>query len=297
MNILRFRLVIPLICLSAGAGCVGRWRPPLPREQHVSSTTRPDFATYLRANRTGIRVYERTTLRGSSSESEMATYPREMTAERMREGTLTSIPLFPLEHYLQPPHAARTQPAEAALPASPVRGGFVVFFELSEPMPVMPIDLRMYTPVSTTSPVHYFDHMGRPIDSGSLKRVVELEGVETVDCPAGTFADCLRVRVDLTVRFRWGPIIDWTSYLWLSPHVGEVKHVQRISGWFWILWFGSAHEYLLTSYQPLATPAEMEPAPEWVRGVVQFDGLIPFPQIAGMAVDFAGPSAEIAESR
>ena len=92
------------------------------------------------------------------------------------------------------------------------------------------------------------------------------------------------MRVDLRIRFPWVSVTNLTSYLWLSPDVGEVRRVQRFSGWFLVFWFGTADEYRLVSYEPAAKTAGAEPLPppEWACGALLLKGAFPHPRIFGM---------------
>src|SRR5207248_2777530 len=96
---------------------------------------------------------------------------------------------------------------------------------------------------------------------GTLTRTATIEGFEDVDCPAGHFEKCLRVRVDLDLSIRWGPTIKWIMYIWLSPEAGDVKRVQDLSGSFLFFPFGSSFEFELVSYSPPAAPPPDVPPP------------------------------------
>jgi hypothetical protein len=154
-------------------------------------------------------------------------------------------------------------------------------------MPTIPAELDLSDPIETTTRLRYYGRDGRPLAEGRLTRIVQIEGFEDVEAPAGRFEQCLRVRLDLQIRFAWGLAVDWTSYFWLSPKVGEVRRVQRFSGWLWIFPFGSAHEYALISHETADNDAILPVAPAWHYGAILFDRGLPRPQIGGMVIDYA----------
>lgn len=206
--------------------------------------------------------------------------------------------MLPIEEYLQDESTPR--PADARSPETPFHDGVGVFFELSRPLEPIPQDLRPGVATIDTAELTYFNRAGHRGSEGRLTRTVVIEGYEDIECPAGQFPQCLRVRLDLEVEFRWGIRINLTSYIWLSEQAGEVRRLQTVSGWFWIIWFESTFEHLLTSYQ--ATPAAVAPpdVPTWSRGAILFLRGVPRPDIGGMVIEFAesaGPETRAAEVR
>lgn len=275
--------------LAAASGCFRPAPPKLNLERPEPLTPTLDLKAYLEASRRGEWVYERTDLR-SNDDQAPARYVRRITEGRMSEGILSHRPLPPLERYLHPGDGRRstTQPAPAPPPPLSTREA-PHFFELAEPMPVIPPDLVPMKPVSTTTALRYYGRRGRFEMTGTLTRSVHLEGTQDVEVPAGNFTDCLRLRVELRIAFPLGPTIDWNSYVWLSREAGEVRRIDEFSGTFWVFGFGSAHEYRLASYSR-AEPSggsTASPAPLWRRGLITLDRPIPRPRISGMIVDFA----------
>jgi len=203
---------------------------------------------------------------------------------------LEERPFLPLQRYLEPADILTSRADGGPRPSAPMKEGTAVFFELARPLEPIPPELETTSPITSTTAVRYFSYHGKPLATGTMTRQVQIEGFEDVECPAGRFEHCLRVRVDLTVRFPWRVIVDLTSYLWLSPKVGEVRRVQHISGWFLIFWFGNVHEYQLVSFTPAhAGPGSAGlPPPQWAYGAILFERAAPHPQIAGMIVDLAG---------
>ncbi len=278
------------LVMLASAGCGQPWRPPPAVANTDHPPDVPDLSAYLRPARFGTWAYDRRELTGREDEPPFQ-YPRRVSRRRMKEGGLLPRRLLPLDRYLPPPQTLASQPADTDRPSFPFHGtaGFII--RLGEPLAVIPADLTAGAPaVHETSVRWYYD--GIVSGEGTLIRVAEIEGFEDVTCPAGTFERCLRVRVDLKISFPWGPIIDWTSYLWLSPEVGEVRRVQRVAGWYLIFFFRSTHELLLAEPpSPDSSPQPIDLDPGWSTIAILFDRMIPSPQIAGMVVDFAPASA------
>lgn len=286
------------------AGCLGSWRPPT---EHLTVTTRPAgpaLADCLRASRLGRWVYERHDL-PTREDEEPTSYMRWITPERICEGLLVWRTFLPIESYLDPSETPATQPQEDARPGGdgprqdgPVwpkrpkapwreREGMAVFFRLAKPIPPIPADLTGAEPLVSTTPVTYYNYDGNARIAGTLERRVQIEGCEDVECPAGRFPQCLRLRVDLNLDFSWTLHVELTTYVWMSPQVGEVRRVQSFCGWFLIFWFGTAHDYRLVSYHPPSTEpgTAVAPVPAWSSGALLIQGAFPHPRIAGMIVD------------
>jgi hypothetical protein len=228
-------------------------------------------------------VYERREL-PEGTDGPPARYGRKMTQTEMLEGAMEDGRVPDLRHHHR---RASSQPASDG--TRPRRNGLWVNFEVDEPLSPVPAELTFDQPATLTTGIHYTDQAGRSLADGVLTRIATIEGVEAVDVPAGHFEDCLRVRVDLAMRFRWGPTVDWTSYLWFTPEVGEVRRVNRVTGLFFIFWFGSAHEYNLVSHESHPTATAPAGLPEWSGGTLLLNRTIPRPEIAGMSVEFAKP--------
>lgn len=284
----RIACLLALILLPAW-GCSAR------RDSAASGTIAPPqttsapaefrFADYLDHARYGLWVYERTELdRGEAHPPER--YVRRIGAQRLREGELVRGQFGPIEQYLQTPDAQTPASPDPRLTAR-ARKALVSFFTLDEALYLMPPDLEVEQPRSDSTTLTYFDENGRRKTSGTLTRTVTLEGFEPVTVPAGTFERCARVRVDLAMRFDWGPTIEWMSRIWLSPNAGEVQRFDRVSGALFIFFFSSSFESKLVSYEPLrATTRPGAPAPRWSRGLIILDRVIPHPRISGLLVDF-----------
>ncbi|GMU20179.1 MAG: hypothetical protein AMXMBFR13_02780 [Phycisphaerae bacterium] len=277
--------------LVAGAGCVARYEPPkIEQPETAPAGSVLEAGPYLRATRLGRWVYERVELR-DEKRIEAGRYVRQYRSERMLEGLLEARPPAPLAEYLHHEDSGGGPEPQPRRPLPIFRHETLIPFEITEPMPSIPAELTSQHPIISSTPLHYYNRRGHRAATGTLTRRAEIEGTQDVDCPAGRFADCLRVRVDLEIRFPWGPTIDWTTRLWLSKEVGEVRRVQEFTGWMLIFFFGSAHEYLLVEHESAGLaavstqPADLAPA--WGRGLVTMDRGFPHPQISGLAVDFA----------
>ncbi len=283
------------LTLLAACGCVGAWRPAT---EHLSIEPPPEPSTLadsLRASRCGRWIYERQELPEQPGRP-VGAYVRRGLPERMTEGILVWRPLRSIAAILAQP---ATQPTAADRTGTAGWGGGRryaphIYVVLDEALAPIPTDLQWGEPSEATTGVTYYDALGRPQASGTLRRVARLEGIEDITCPAGMFRGCLRVRVDLTVEMPWVLLFNLTGYMWLSPEAGEVRRVQRMSGWFLVFWFGSAHEYRLAEYRPAREVSACgDPCPRWKRIGVLFDRVAPRPQIGGLVVDYedapAGP--------
>ncbi|HOB74114.1 MAG TPA: hypothetical protein PKG54_06270 [Phycisphaerae bacterium] len=281
-----------LALLATVGGCFRPAPPKLNLEKPQPPAPTLDLKSYLEASRYGEWVYERTELK-SDGEQAPVRYVRVNTENRFSEGRLSGRPLPPLERYLHPGEAPQptTQPAPAPPPLSARESPH--FFELAEPMSVIPLELTGAGPVSNTTALRYYGRRGRLEMTGTLTRTVRLEGTQDVEVPAGRFTNCLRLRVELRIQFPLGPTIDWNSYVWLSHEAGEVRRIDEFSGKLWIFGFGSAHEYQLISYSRAQPPvgAAPDPAPRWQRGLITLDRPVPRPRISGMIVDYVAPQS------
>jgi hypothetical protein len=275
------------------AGCTQRQthKPVEPAQEQSTSSPAVDhfdIRPYLAAARLGRWTYRRT--KPGHEDGKAVTYTRLASAERIMEGKLATREFLPIPEYLVKESAA-SQPAAAdwRRPRAPLKGGTAFMFELVEPMDPYPPELAVGAPLVSTTPVIYYEYDGRLLARGTLTRTAEIEGLEQVEVPAGTFSNCLRIRVDFSLHIPWLLNMDWKSTLWFSKEVGEVMRVQEMVGWFWILWFRSSHEYRLVSAQPVLHPPEPEtirPA-RWQYGAVLLDRAIPEPVIGGLVVDYS----------
>jgi hypothetical protein len=74
-----------------------------------------------------------------------------------------------------------------------------------------------------SSTVSYSDGEGL-LDNGTITGTLTVEGIETIIVPAGTFEDCLRIKITETYALSGGSLSFTTDYtLWLAKGVGIVK--------------------------------------------------------------------------
>lgn len=277
------------------AGCVRHPAAALKLEQpSPPPSDKLDLASYLRAARLGEWVYERSEVPAQAG-AEPARYVRRVTADRLSEGLLHSLALLPLDRYMEVARSAGAGSEPGRAPRLPVaRRESPHLFELDQPLSPFPPELETAGSAESVTPLRYYGRSGRLENTGTLTRRVRVEGLQDVDCPAGHFSACLRLRLDLNVQFPLWISIDLSTYVWLSKAAGEVRRVEEVSGWVLIFWFGSAHEYRLVSYthQPPETqPAAGGPSiwPLWRRGLMTLDRGAPEPRISGMVVDLSEP--------
>jgi len=283
-------ILLAVACLFLQGGCAARFRaPPQPAAEHPATAGMPAVWS-LPAPRYGSWFYERRDLMHEGP-AEDALYRRVIRPGRILEGVLVGVPFLPLEGYLRRPEMT---PAEMnALPKAPLRWAYAaLLIELDSPMPLYPLEIRPGESILGVSNLGCFDRNGHRIEYGSIEREVIAEGREDVLCPAGRFVGCMRIRVDLRLRFPWGPSVDVTEYLWLAEGFGEVQRVEHITGWIWLFWIESAYQYALVSFEPApATGPTTQPAEEpldWSRIAVVFDRVFPRPRMSGMYVELVG---------
>lgn len=256
--------------------------------QEDSESEAPEFniEPYLRASRLGRWVYRRTV---PGSREEAASYVRVVEAARIMEGRLLEREFLPLRDYVKPGGDVADGRDGRQRPLAPLEGGTAFMFELAEPLEVVPQRLVPDVALTATTEVIYYEKDGRLLSRGTLTRTVTIEEFEEVDVPAGRFADCMRVRLDFKLQIPWLITMDWTSHLWFSPEVGEVRRTERMSGWALIFPFSSSHEYRLVSGGPSEIPADLEAVrpPRWRYGAILMDRTMPKPRVGGMVVDYS----------
>lgn len=256
-------------------------------KQEKAEPEAPEFSIepYLQASRLGRWVYSRTVPGGS----EAASYVRVVEAARAMEGQLVGREFLPLRDYVKPRDDAADRRDGRQRPQAPLEGGTAFMFELAEPLEVVPQRLVPDVALTATTEVIYYENDGRLLSRGTLTRTVRIEEFEEVEVPAGRFADCMRVRLDFRLQIPWLITLDWTSRLWFSPEVGEVRRTERMSGWVLILPFSSSHEYRLTSGGPSEISADLESlqSPRWRYGAVLMERTMPTPRIGGLVVDYS----------
>lgn len=274
-------------------GCASRFHVPPPQTpaQPTTTTTSLPAMWKLPPPRYGNWLFERRDLLHEEPAGP-SPYARQTRPGRIIEGRLIGSPFLPIKSYLRRPEMT---PAEMnALPKAPLlRAYAALMLELDSPMPLYPLVMPWDASVIDVSNIGCFDRTGHRLDYGTITREVRVEGREGVFCRAGWFPDCVRLRIDLRLRFPWSPSVDVTEYLWLADGLGEVRRVEHITGWMWLFWIESAYEYSLASFEPVEAksptrPAVSQPVAEpinWSCIAVVFDRVFPRPRVSGMYVE------------
>jgi hypothetical protein len=280
-----------LAILAGGAffvGCTGTWRSDKRNVDSSQPVPAERLAHCLQANRIGRWIYHRYEYPINKDESPQQ-YVRIRTGDRMVEGLLVGKEIPSLHGLLE---AQATRAESKSKPPLSFGKKMTIYWEVEQALPTIPPSLGQEKRAVAETTLRYYDYLGRLGAQGTVTRGAVLEGMEDITCPAGTFKDCLRVRVEIDVRFPWIFQSDLTTIAWLSPEVGEVRRIQHLTGWFLIFWFGSAQEYELISGFPAIQQeanvplTEIEPV-NWKTGLMVFDRGYPHVRIGGMLVDFA----------
>lgn len=282
----RFHLaacMVSLLPVILAGGCNESWRPERAASQPAATTQPATVSDYLPEVRSGTWVYRRAESAAGSG-GKARSYKRIITSDRIREGVLIQRQFEPIQSYL-----AGQAKSAAPTAKAPLEGGLGIFLEVAEPLDPLPESLATGQTAQSSTELHWYNKDGKLEATGTMSRTAQIEGVETVEVPAGKFENALRVRVEMTGEFPWGPVVKWTTYLWLAPEAGEVRRIEHISGLFWIVYFQGAYEYQLLSWEldPIATGAKS--VPHWKRGAILFDRTVPRPSIAGAVIDLAEP--------
>lgn len=257
----------------------------------------PTWQECLLADRAGLWVYRRRDLH--QPDARPGRYVRNKHSDGLVEGLFFGRTFLPLDTYLDLDEPApdqseysvgtespTTQPIER--PKAPIQGGTAIFARLATGLPVVPEDLRPGEHHEDSSELRYYDYLGNPKAKGTLTRTVEHVGIEEAPTPTGTYEQCHHVKVELRVRLPWVLAVDLDSDIWLSPQAGEVKRVQRFSGWFFIFYFVSEHAYELILHRPRRLEeAAVDIAPEWKTLAIVLRGQYPRIRLSGMVVDYA----------
>ncbi len=285
-------LLAPLLL----AGCTSRFHSPAPYTAGPSPTATDSAPRewVLPFPRDGDWVYERRDI--LRREPDLPVLYRRLTRPaRIVEAELIDTPLLPIREYFRRP--SMTPEEVNALPKAPLKARAALMIELDEPMPLYPARLPSDRPVVGSSVIRCYNRGGHRVAEGRIEREVTAEGLEDVTVPAGIFASCKRIRVDLRLRFPLGPTLDVTEYIWLADRLGEVRRIEHISGWFLIVPVESAYEYALVSFGAVpaadtapAVPGAGPPA-HWSRLAVLFDRVFPGPSVSGLYVELVGEVA------
>jgi len=187
---------------------------------------------------------------------------------------------------------------DSARSAEQPRDGAVFAITLDPPLPRFPAAVDARTPARMRANARVCDGQGRERFRGTVDRVVAWEGLERVALDDRAFVDCARLRCVTRIRLFLGPWIELTEYLWLARDVGEVRRIERLSGWAWIWPFEEVRQYdLVCPVHPVGrTALHSVTIPDaWARIRIHLDRLLPSPRLGGIAVEYAMQRAAPAE--
>jgi len=282
------------VLLAIIAGCAKPWRPPIDAVRRENLP--PVF--YLRdyaPDQPGWQwVYER-----SHDNGAVGRYVRRLSDQVYATGTLAERPFQPLSTYLHPPtkptpEAKSTgQPADTERPKrerAPLRGQSGAIIAFDPPLPPLPLYIRMDEPVAATARLTCHDEWGRHLYDGDARRTVRLEGLEDVRAGETDHAACLRLRITTRLRFHWGPTVDLVQYVWLARGIGEVRRVERVTGWVLLLPFSATERFSLIDYEaPEAGPTQPRQRDvgfrRWASLAIELTETLPSPRIGGMRIE------------
>ncbi len=288
------RWIASAMLLVAG-GCAKPWRPPLDTVRREDLPASFCVGTYLPGSPGGRWVYRQT-----RDEQDVGTYVREFCDHTYVEGGLVGRTFEPLQQYLaeETGEAADGSAQRASGPRrprrrrAPLRGEFGVILVFDPPLPPLPSELKMNGAVKAGSELVCYDEWGRQLHRGTIARSVLLEGLEDVRAGEVEYPACLRLQIRTRVDLHWGPTIDLVQYVWLARGVGEVRRVERVTGWVLLLPFSATEAFELIAFEPSSSsttrPGLAHPAfRPWARLAVEFLETLPRPHIGGMRIELA----------
>ena len=285
------------IWLGVLAGCAGPWRPPIDTVQREDLPGAVALADYA-PDRPGWRwVYRRT-----RDDREPTEFVRRFTDHTYVEGALVGRVFKPLATYLVAPDgpASTTQPGPKPAPPqrrgrAPLRGEFGVIVTFDPPLTPLPAELTLDEPAVVRADLKCYDEYGRHRYDGKAKRTVALEGLEDVHIDEAEFKACLRLRIKTQMLLRWGPAVDLVQYLWLARGVGEVRRVERVTGWVLLLPFSATERFELISYDRPDVGSTLPDAPRpgyrrWAAMAAEFAQSLPSPELNGIRIELTDPA-------
>lgn len=299
----RVKLIVSM-WLIAATGCSSPWRPPIDNVRRENLPAFFSLAEYAPDQDGWQWVYRRT-----RDGAVPTVYVREFVDQTYVDGALIGRAFRPLLSYLRDPsgpgseaEAPRQRASAQSRRRAPLEGklGAVVVFD--PPLAPLPVAVRTNDPVSTTARLTCYDKWGQLAYQGTARRRVVFEGLEDVRAGQMDYPECLRLRVSTRFNLRWGPVIDMVQYLWMARGIGEVKRIERVTGWL-LLWpFSATERFDLIEYRP---PAGGSPRPRppdtvfrrWARLAIEFHQTLPSPQIGGMRIELTDRNEYLAENR
>jgi hypothetical protein len=240
--------VLAVVVSVAGAGCDGSWRPTLALVRTTELAPKFVLDDYLAHVPGSTWHYERTSANDPASAKPVAVR-RVLTDTTMTEGILVDRPIPEMNSVLQP-RKNPDRPTRTALETF-LEGNTACIVAFEPPAQLYPESLAPGMTVREEVKLYYYGRDGRYGTHGTVTREVTLEGLESVDTPAGRFEDCLRLRVKTVFSLlNWGMWANLTDYVWLAKGVGEVRRIERIEGAAWIFLFDGTAEYRLVRHEP-----------------------------------------------
>jgi hypothetical protein len=251
-----------------------------------------DLRRYSPVGSSTVQAYQRRA--GARDSGAPDTYERRYRGFIRAEGTMATNPVWSLADFLGP-DAPRAGERWKLWPVNPESKGAAFFLEFNPPLVYLPASITPNGAVSQEVTLRYYNRDGILRRTGTVERAITLEGFENVGTDGMHFANCARLKVDTRIRVKWGPRVDLTEYLWLAPGIGEVRRVQRFSGFAYLVYFSQVQSFELassTTGQQDAGAGTTFPGEVWTRCAVYLDRLPPHPRLGGLVVELATDSAD-----
>jgi len=254
-----------------------------------------DLTRYLARPGDATRVFLRQNP-GDSAEAPVR-YERRAPNGTFTEGLMAEREVDSVAALLEPTLRAR-QRRGSLWPEDPNGEGAAFFLEFDPPLIRLPASIDANGGVAQRCELRVFNRDAVEGRGGTVSREIAFEGFEVVEAGGHEYADCVRLKIDTRFRIRWGPQVSATEYVWLAPHVGEVRRVERFSGLAWFVYFTGLQVYDLVDGPAPVTPetqpvrlaaAGALPIQAWSRCAVYLDRVLPRPRVGGLAVELAPP--------
>ena len=296
---------IASVMVVVAGGCAEPWRPPLDTVRREDLPASFRVGAYFPDGPGGRWVYRRT-----RDGHDAGTYVRKFGDRIYVEGGLVGRAFQPLRGYLEDEtqEAASSSARHASggrrprRQRAPLRGELGVILEFDPPLPPLPPEMKMNGAVKAKSELVCYDEHGRRLYRGTIARSVLLEGLEDVHTGEVDYPACLRLQIKTRVDLHWGPVIDLVQYVWLARGVGEVRRVERVTGWVLLLPFSATEAFELVAFEPPASgttrPGPPHPALRpWAQLASEFVQTLPRPHIGGMRIELADREQTVSAGR
>ena len=143
------------------------------------------------------------------------------------EGDLVGTQLAPLTDYLGNDATGGERRLRWPQTDDPAWAFYLVF---DPPLGECPAALTGDEPVSCASSFSFYNWRGRKVAWGKVTRQFRFDGYEDLTVGGQRYPECVRVHVVTIYATAWFGRVKTSDYLWLAPHVGAVRRIQRISG-------------------------------------------------------------------